>query len=147
MTQVRFVNKPVRSFNNLMDDLLTGMPSLFGNDILVPNGREIVPVNIRETASDYILEVIAPGFEKEDFVVNLENNLMTVSAEKKVSQDNEAGKQIKKEYRIQSFKRSFNVDDQIDTTKIVGKYINGVLTLNLPRKEAVKEEIKSITIQ
>ena len=93
------------------------------------------------------MEVIAPALEKEDFKIDLEQNMLTISAEKKSEQDNSKEKEIRKEYRFQSFKRSFTVDDTIDADLISAKYVNGVLTLNLPKKAEVKEETKQISIQ
>jgi HSP20 family protein len=109
-----------------------------------------VPVNIKESANDYILEVVAPGFEKADFKVNIDNNVLTVSAEKK-SEENKEGnavpeKQIRKEYSYRSFKRSFTIDDKIDATAVEASYVNGVLKLNLPKKAEVREAVKDIKI-
>jgi HSP20 family protein len=148
MTLVRFNNKPVnRTFNNLMDDFFTTMPSIFNNDLGTAGYRHYAPVNITETENDYVLELVAPGLEKEDFSVNLDKNILTISAEKKVQAENENGKVIRQEFRHQSFKRSFTVDEKIDAQNIVAKYINGVLTLNLPKKPEVKQATKQITIQ
>ena len=148
MTLVRFNNKPVnRTFNNLMDDFFTTMPSIFNNEQGVAGHRHYAPVNITETENDYVLELVAPGLEKEDFSVNLDKNILTISAEKKAQTENETGKVIRREFRHQSLKRSFTVDEKIDAQNIVAKYINGVLTLNLPKKPEVKEATKQITIQ
>src|SRR5690242_19651285 len=124
MTYVRF-NKPDRSFNNLMDDLFTQVPSLLGND-LFPN--RVAPVNIRETEKDFVLELVAPGLEKQDFRINLDNNTLTISVEKKEEARQEYEMQIRTEYRQQAFSRSFTVDEKIDTENIAATYTNGVLT-------------------
>ena len=148
MTLVRFNNKPApKSFNNLMDDFFSPFPSLFRDDVMPGAFKHLAPVNVKESEGGYILEVIAPGLEKEDFKIDLEQNMLTISAEKKSEQDNSKEKEIRKEYRFQSFKRSFTVDDTIDADLISAKYVNGVLTLNLPKKAEVKEETKQISIQ
>jgi HSP20 family protein len=147
MTLVRFKNKPEKSFNNFMDDFFSTMPSLFRDDFAVPGSRGFVPVNVKENEQEYILEVIAPGLEKEDFKINLEQNILTVSAEKKAEPENATEKEIRKEYKYQSFKRSFTVDENIDAENISAKYVNGVLTLNLRKKAEVKEAAKQITVQ
>jgi HSP20 family protein len=147
MTLVRFKNKPTGSFNNLMDDFFPAMPSLFRDDFTVPAARQYAPVNITENEQEYILEVIAPGLEKEDFKINLEQRILTVSAEKKAETANANEKQVRREYKYPSFKRSFTVDENIDETNISARYVNGVLTLNLPKKVEVKEAAKQITIQ
>jgi HSP20 family protein len=146
MTHVRFNSKPVnKSFNNLVDDFFATMPSLLGDDLI--SGKQIVPVNIRETETDYVLEVIAPGFEKEAFKISLDNNTLTVEAEHKYTEENKAEKRIRSEYRYQSFKRSFTVNENVDTENISAKYVNGVLTLNLGKKGEVKPSVKQISIQ
>jgi HSP20 family protein len=135
-----------KSFNNLMDDFFAGIPSILRNDVVTPDLRSRVPVNIREIEKEYILEMIAPGFEKEDFKIQLEKNILTVSAERKNETVNENEKFVLREHRQQSFKRSFTVDDKVDSENIVAKYLNGVLTLNLPKKGDVKEATKNISI-
>lgn len=147
MTLVRFKNKPTGSFNNLMDDFFPSMPSLFRDDFTVAAARQSAPVNIKENEQEYMLEVIAPGLEKEDFKIHLEQRILTISAEKKAETENANEKQVRREYKYPSFKRSFTVDENIDEANISAKYVNGVLTLNLPKKTEVKEAAKQITIQ
>lgn len=147
MTLVRFNNRPAKSFNNLVDDFFTGMPSIFSEGFLPAGNRFSVPANVTETETGYVLELVAPGFEKEELTVNLDNNIMTVSGEKKSEQEKTEGRSIRKEFRHQSFKRSFTVDENIDAQNIVAKYVNGVLTLNLPKKAEVKEAAKQINVQ
>lgn len=148
MTLVRLHNKPAnRSFNNLMDDFFATVPSILRDDFVTSNFRSFTPVNIKETESDYVLEVVAPGFQKEDFKINLDNNTLTVSAEKKAEEENKNEKYIRKEFKYQSFNRSFTIDEKVDTESIVAKYVNGVLTLNLAKKQEVKPATKEISIQ
>ena len=146
MTLVRFNNRPAtRAFNNLMDDFFTGMPSFIGNE--GTNGPRPAPVNITETEHEFLLELVAPGLQKEDFKISLDQNTLTLSAEKKEETVKEGEKQIRREYRFQSFKRSFTLDEKIDAGRIVAKYLNGVLTVNLPKPESVKSITKEITIE
>jgi HSP20 family protein len=146
MTHVKFSHRPFeKSFNNLMDDLFSELPVLYKNGINQLNG--FAPVNIKEKEKGYQVEVVAPGFEKNDFKVNIEQDTLTISAEKKEEAKNENEKQIRKEYSYRSFKRSFTIDEKIDASGIEAKYVNGVLTLNLPKKEQVKTSAQEITIQ
>ena len=149
MTLVRFNNRPSKTFNNLVDDFFTNAPSLFRDDFSTTFGRQAAPVNIRETEQDFVLELVAPGLEKEDFKINLEQNNLTISAERKqATTENKAdGKQILREFSFNSFKRSFTIDDKIDAGAIAAKYVNGVLTVSLPKKTEVKEAAKQIEIQ
>jgi HSP20 family protein len=91
--------------------------------------------------------VVAPAYDKADFRVNLEEDILTVSAEKKEETKSENEKEIRREYSYRSFKRSFTVDEGIDAAGIDAKYVNGILTLNLPKKEEVKTASKQISIQ
>lgn len=148
MTLVKFNNRPSgKNFNNLMDDFFATVPSIFRDDFVTPNLRSFTPVNVKETENEYVLEVVAPGFQKEDFKISLDNNTLTVSAEKKEETENKNERTIRKEYKQQSFSRSFTIDDTIDGESIVAKYLNGVLTLNLSKKQPVKPPVKQITIQ
>ena len=148
MTLVRFKNTTAnKSFNNFIDDFFPAMPSLFSDGSNTAGPGQLAPVNVKENEQAYLLEVIAPGLEKEDFEINLEQNILTISAEKKTPAEKENEKSIRKEYKFQSFKRSFTVDENIDADSISAKYVNGVLNLNLPKKVEVKEAAKQITIQ
>jgi HSP20 family protein len=148
MTHVKFNRKPFEgSFNTLVDDLFTELPVFFKNNFNQPGGKGFVPVNVKETATAYLIEVVAPGFEKSDFKVNLDKDLLTISADKTESKSEENEKQIRREYQYNSFKRSFTIDDKIDATAIEASYINGVLVLNLPKKEAVKAPATEIVIK
>jgi len=148
MTYVKFNRKPFEgSFNSFVDDLFTELPVLFKNEFNQSERKGFVPVNVKETEKSYQLEVVAPGFEKTDFKVNLDQNLLTISAEKKNEVKEENDKQIRREYSYHSFKRSFTIDEKIDATNIDASYINGVLTLNLPKKETVKASATEIVIK
>lgn len=150
MTQVKFTRTPFEaSFNNLVDELFNEVPVLFKNG--KGNGqsqwKSHAPVNIRETDKAYSIDVVAPGFDKTDFKVNLDQEVLTISAEKKEETKKEGEKEIRQEYSYRSFKRSFTLDEKINGDAIDAKYVNGVLTLNLPKKEEVKIASKEISIQ
>ena len=145
MTHVKFNRKPFEgTFNSLVDDLFAEFPVLYKNE---QNAKGSVPVNIKETDKNYSVEIVAPGFEKADFKVSLEQQLLTISAEKKNEVKEEKEKLIRSEYSYRSFKRSFTLDEKTDGTNIDAKYVNGVLTLNLPKKEEVKPLVKEINTQ
>lgn len=147
MTHVKFNRKPFEgTINTLVDDLFAELPGLFKGDFNNFERKDYVPVNVIETEKSYLLNVVAPGFEKTDFKVNLDSNLLTVSADKKTDSTEETRKEIRREYSFRSFKRSFTLDEKIDATNIEASYINGVLTLNLPKKETVKASATTIVI-
>jgi HSP20 family protein len=154
MTNVKFNRKPFEgTFNTFVDDLFTELPALFKTEFNNSDRKGFVPVNVKETEKTYQLEVVAPGFEKTDFNINLDQNLLTISAETKneVKEDgpgsDSLGKQIRREYSFRSFKRSFTLDEKIDATNIDASYINGVLIVTLPKKEIVKASATKIVIK
>jgi len=146
MSIVKFRHYPVKSFNNLVSDFFVDFPSLYREHGATNSGQS-APVNIKETEEGYELDIIAPGFKKEDFKIALEKNLLSISVERKVEEENKNEKQIKREYEFKTFKRSFTIDEQIDTEKIEAKYESGVLTLTLAKRAEVKAPTKQITIQ
>ena len=148
MTHVKFNRKPFeRNLNILFEDLFADMPELFKNDFNQTIRDGFAPVNVKEYEKNYSIEVIAPGFEKADFKVNVDQNILTISVERKDEKKDESEKQIRREYSYRSFKRSFTLDEKIDAANIDAKYVNGVLTLNLPKKETVKPSVTEISIQ
>jgi HSP20 family protein len=143
MTLVASHYKPAKAFNQFLGDFLNEWPAFGGRH----GHAAFPPVNISETADAYELELSAPGRSKEDFKVSVDNDLLTISYEKKEESQREDVKSVRREFSFQSFKRSFNLDNSIDATNIHAKYENGVLKLNLPKKAEVKEATKEITIQ
>jgi HSP20 family protein len=112
-------------------------------------GKTIPAVNIKETETDFKIEVAAPGLKKEDIKVELENGVLTISAENKTEKEeaDKDGRYTRREFSYSSFKRSFTVnEDSVDADKIEGKYENGVLNLQLPKKAKSEPEKKSKTI-
>ncbi len=146
MTLVKMNQKPFeKTLNSLFEDIFQGFPAgLAGNDW---NNQGFIPANIRETREGYFLEIVAPGLEKSDFKVNIDKQILTVSAERKNEARKEDEKFIRREYSFRSFSRSFTLDDTIDASRIQAKYDNGVLSLELPKKEEVKMMPKEIAIQ
>jgi HSP20 family protein len=142
---LRFKNGPTH-FNNFVDDFSKNFPSIFRDDVATPGYRTFIPVNVLEKETGYQLEVIAPGFDKTDFKVSIDKDRLSVSAEKKRENEEKKAKVLKREYQFQGFSRSFTISENIDSERIEAKYENGVLTLNLPRREEVKPQVKTIDI-
>lgn len=146
MTLVKVNNPMTKTFDGLVNELFNDFPVGFGKTV-----REDLinfpPVNIVEKPSAYHLQVAAPGMEKTDFSIKLENNLLTISAEKKEETKDENAKTLRKEFSYKGFKRSFTLDEKIDSENISAKYENGILMVELPRKETVKQGATQINIQ
>ena len=146
MTLVK-VNNPInKTFDGLMNELFNDLPIDFGKSI-----REDVlhfpPANIFEKNDLYQIALAAPGMVKADFIIKLDGKTLTISSEKKTEAATENEKMIRKEFGYKSFKRSFTLDEKIEATNITAKYENGILTLELPKKEEVKNVAKEIVIQ
>lgn len=104
--------------------------------------------DVRDEGNQYVVEAELPGFSKEEISLNLENGCMTLAAQhqEKNDQKDKNGNYIHRERRMNSLCRSFDVTD-IDTDKISAKFENGVLTMQLPKKEATKPLPQQITIE
>lgn len=103
-------------------------------------------VNISETSKDYTIELAAPGLEKKDFKVEIDNGVLTISSEKEREEKEENKNYCRQEYSFQSFSRSFDLPENSLPEKIDAHYENGILKLTLPKKEITisnpKKEIK-----
>lgn len=146
MTYVK-VNNPInKSFDGLMNELFNDLPVSFGKSMR-ENVLHFPPTNIIENNEQYKIEMAAPGMQKADFNIKLDGKILTISSEKTAETVTETEKMIRKEFGYKSFKRSFTLDEKIDAANISARYENGILKLELPKKEEVKNGAKEITIQ
>ena len=102
----------------------------------------IPAVNMSETPDRFDVEVAAPGMKKEDFRVELDGNMLTISSERKNEWENkEDQRYTRREFSYQSFQRSFQLPAQVvDSDRIEAKYENGLLRLMIPKKEEAKQK-------
>jgi len=101
--------------------------------------RPMIPaVNISEKEDDFMLELAAPGMQKSDFKINLDNNVLTISSEKEDESEEKSEKYSRKEFCYSSFSRSFTLPKSINFDKIKADYKDGVLKVNLPKREDAK---------
>ena len=119
----------------------------FGNELMDWNNRNfsrtgtsLPAVNVRENDDNYTVEVAAPGMKREDFNVQVHQNVLTISSEKREerNQNGENGRYSRREFSYQSFSRSFSLPDTVDAEHIEGRYEDGVLHLVIPKKEEAK---------
>ena len=143
MTLVKLNNRSLpRTFDAVFNDLFSGFPGG------ITEGFNAVPVNVHESKDAYHLEVSAPGLNKEDFTVNLDNGLLTISYEKKdEAKQTEDYKTLRREFNYRSFKRSFTLNDDVNAENIQAKYENGVLKVYLPKTEPAQSGNRQINIQ
>ena len=123
------------SFSSLID-------GLFNDSLTRSGGSQFVPkVDIIENEKAYELHVAAPGLAKEDFNIELNDNLLTVSGERKFSNEKKDKNYHSIETQYGSFSRSFTLPENVDTEKINAKYNSGILELTIPKDE--KKTLKS----
>lgn len=138
---------PLDSFSGLVDQLFqNNLNRFFGGDPWGPGRDGSVPVNIQETDKTYEMEIVAPGLKKEDFHLNVNGDLLTVSFEQEQQKEQREDNWIRQEYRMNSFNRSFQLDDTVDPNKISAKYNDGILKLSIPKKESAHKVTKTINI-
>lgn len=128
--------------NSFNDDLFTGDLFNWGSLNNSTTDTTIPAVNIKETPNAFEVEMAAPGMSKEDFRIELDSNVLTITSEKRSGyeqKDNE--KYSRKEFSYQSFQRTFTLSKEVvDEDKIEAKYQNGVLYLTIPKKEEAKQK-------
>lgn len=121
-------------------------PSFFDNffgkdstDLFAPATAGTLPsVNVLETKEGFRIEVAAPGLKKNDFKVNLDHNQLTISAEAKNEAEKTEEKYTRREFKYTSFQRVFSIPNTIDGEKIEAGYEDGILKINLPKREEAK---------
>lgn len=124
----------------------------FGRDLLqdffVNNNNYTMPaVNISENKDGFKIDVAAPGLTKEDFKIDLHNKILTLSSVKEEKNEETNEKFTRKEFSYTSFKRSFGLPDMIDNDNIAAEYNNGILHIEIPKREEAKEKpARQITI-
>ncbi|RUT73452.1 Hsp20/alpha crystallin family protein [Ancylomarina longa] len=95
-------------------------------------------INVRENKKEFVIELAAPGMSKEDFKINLENDQLSISSQKKEEKETKDAHYSRKEFSYQSFQRSFQLPmNKVDSKSIVANYKNGILFVQLPKKEKV----------
>jgi HSP20 family protein len=126
----------------LFDDFFNADLFNWGNSNFSNTNTTIPAVNIKETAENYEVEVAAPGMTKNDFKVELDGNMLTISSERTNQQEeNENERYSRKEFSYQSFQRTFTLKkDVVDIDKIQAKYESGLLRLLIPKKEEAKQK-------
>lgn len=120
----------------------------FFNEILNTNFKEVSKnhlgnnqpaVNVIETGEGFRIELSAPGLSKKDFKIDIEKDLLTIEANKE-KKEVDGEKIVKQEFNFNKFKRTFRLPDTIDTKNISAKFKNGILSLDLAKKEEAKEQ-------
>ena len=146
MTLVKFANgQKNHAVNPFFSDVFD---SILNDSFLSDKLSSRVPaVNISETENEFHIELAAPGLKKEDFKINLDKNVLSVSADKKVENVEEGKKFSKREYNYTSFTRSFTLPESVDHSKIEAGYTDGILKLTVAKREEAKIQTREIAVK
>ncbi|MBO9562655.1 MAG: Hsp20/alpha crystallin family protein [Niastella sp.] len=127
-------------FPSVFDDFFKPWNEMFGNGgSLFPRPLSVPAVNITDERDEYKVSLAAPGLKKEDFRIDVEGNLLTISCEKEEKKEDKDKRHTRREYNYSSFSRSFSLPEDVKQDKIEARYTDGVLHLSLPKKEEAKK--------
>jgi len=146
MSLIKFNNRN-RLFPSWNNDNLKSFLSndnFFNNDFFEEDS--LMPaMNVKEHNEDFEIEFAAPGFSKKDFEVTIDDNILNVCGEKKKETEEKDDDYTRKEFSYNSFKRSLSLPKSVNTEQNVkATYKNGILKLNLQKKEEAKEQPKKV---
>lgn len=132
-------NESLPAFTRLFGDLFDREMFDWNNFNYSDTNTTLPAVNIKDTPEHFVVEVAVPGMDKKDFMINLKDNVLTISSERKKEEEKTEGSYTRREYSYQSFCRSFTLPDNIvDSDKISAKYENGELMITIPKREEAK---------
>lgn len=135
MSLVRFSNH----VPSLFDRFFEGDLFDWSNRNFSTTNTTLPSVNIKENPDEFKVEVAAPGFEKSDFKLELNHDVLTISSEKQVENETKEDEHFsKREFSYQSFTRSFTLPNIADSERIDANYDKGILTVSIPKKEEAK---------
>ena len=144
MTLTKFSNQIPSLFDRFFEtDLFDWSNRNFSN-----TNTTLPSVNIKEDTDGFEVEMAAPGFSKNDFKIELNNDVLKISSEKKIENETKGCQRFTKhEFSYQSFCRSFSLPNTVDNDKINAKYENGMLKILIPKREEAKPKpIRQIAI-
>jgi len=145
MTLVKFANG---AKNNALNPFTDVFESIFNDSFISDRLTTKVPaVNIAETENDFHIELAAPGLKKEDFKINLDKYVLSVSAEQKAEHTEEGKRYNKREYSYSSFVRSFTLPETANQERIDAEYSDGILKITVAKKEEAKSLTREISIK
>lgn len=135
-TNKKYSNFPMM---NLFDDLFYGdFPTIFSSNF--NEGISVPKVNIKEQDDAFMIEMAVPGMKKSDFEVNLDNNTLSISARTEVEDNERDNGYVRREFSYSSFNRNFTLPESVDNSNIEAKYHDGILKVNIPKKEEAKRK-------
>lgn len=130
--------------------LPSAIEDFFDDDFFFPGmfnrqtGKNMPAVNVAESEKEYRVEVAAPGLEKKDFKVELDENVLTISSEKEEKREDKEENYTRREFSYTSFNRSFTLPEEVNKDKIKAEHKDGVLTIHIPKAGEAKSKLKKL---
>ena len=132
-------------FSDLLEDIFSNAE---GNVSRRSSSATLPSVNIADNDENFTIEFAVPGLKKEDFKINLDNNVLTVSSDREESKEEKETNYTRREFNYTAFQRSFTLPDTADGDKISAEYKDGILKIEIPKKEEAKvKPVREISIQ
>jgi len=132
-------------FDQFFDGFFRDEPVQWMNRNVQINAKE--KVNISESDDLFQIELLAPGYRKEDLHIEVDGDLLNLKAERQESNSNEEANYLRREFRIGNFERQFRLPKgKVDTDNIAARFEDGVLFVSLPKREEVKRAVRAIEI-
>ncbi len=129
------LTKTGETFPTVFEDFFKPWNEWFDSGNFWGKVLKVPAVNVTDNKDNYTVSLAAPGLKKEDFRIDVEGNMLTISSEKEERKEEKDEKYTRKEYNYSSFSRSFNLPDEVNKEKIDALYQDGVLKLILPKNE------------
>lgn len=140
MTLVKRNSDLFPAFPKFFDDFFSRDLFDWGFNNFSNTNTTLPSVNIRETNDEFLVEMAAPGMDKKDFRIELDNEILKITSEKQFENEMKEGERYtRREFSYQSFQRSFHLPKSVvDESKIKAKYENGLLRIMIPKREEAK---------
>jgi len=145
----RALTRPTGLLPGLFENFFNPFDEMIGTGALRNRTWNVPAVNVRESDDEFELALAVPGMNKDDFQIDIDGNILTVSAEMEEENEEEDEEYTRQEYNYTSFRRSFTLPEEVNKERIEAEYVDGVLNLILPKKEEAKKalNIKHVTVK
>lgn len=135
----RVLSKANDILPSYFDDFFRPWNEWFNNEGFMGKTINVPAVNIAETTNGFDLSLAVPGMKKDDFKIDVDGNMLTISCQKEEKKEEKDAKFTRKEFNYSSFSRCFTLPEEVNKEKIDAHYEDGVLKLSLPKKEEAKK--------
>jgi HSP20 family protein len=136
----------IAPFKNLVDKFW-GTDKFYDDDFFHFRNQWMPAVNIKDNKNEFDIQVAAPGLEKKDFKVTVDNGILCITAEKETKVEEKEDNYTRQEFNYNSFERSFTLPENVDADHIDAKYDDGILKLRLKKTMVDKPNLKKIAIK